>query len=361
MVGLRHICGSAWAGSRQGAAARSLLAASLIASLLTGDGGSAFAKQPGTVHCYGGWCHRVNTVEEMRGLVGRRGIVKASYYDDCRKDRFNTCGLTSSGAVFEPHMPDNAASPIFPDGSVLLAFNPKSHKAVIVRVNSAGPYRGDRTLDVSRATAEALGFKERGVTDLMIAILQSPNEEEARYKKLRIYPKVPGYIGSFATFDEAHDEAVRRLPPKAGEKYAASDAKIGIRPQDMVQAALPEETVLAQVSGKTITVVAQPAGSVIAAVEPQALAGVAVKDVESVDVAVPGSPLLERLGSFIIAARQAARPETAASISKPDMPISERLWTFIAEAKRQARTSAPSPSLMLSQVDEIGLSPPQEH
>ena len=169
---------------------------------------AANAKTPGTVHCYGGWCHRINTVDEMDAMVGRRGFVQASYYDDCKLDRFNPCGLTSSGAVFRADLPDNAASPIFPDGTVLLTYNPETKLAAVVRVTSAGPYHGDRTLDVSRATAEQLGFLKRGVAPLEVAVLKSPEEHEAHYSKFRIYDTVPGFIGRFQTFDDAHDAAM---------------------------------------------------------------------------------------------------------------------------------------------------------
>ena len=172
---------------------------------------SAAAKTPGTVHCYGGWCHRINTIDEMDGMVGRRGVLTASYYDDCRRDRFNTCGLTSSGAIFRPDQPDNAASPIFPDGTILLAYNPGTKLAVVVRVTSTGPYRGDRTLDVSRATAEHLGFARSGVATLEVAVLKSPREQDAQYKKFREYAPVPGFIGRFDTFDDASDVAIAKL------------------------------------------------------------------------------------------------------------------------------------------------------
>lgn len=178
---------------------------------VTGAPHSASAKTPGGVHCYGKTCHRVSSLEEMDGIVGRTGFLKVSYYDDCRVDRFNACGLTSSGAVFRPDLPDNAASPIFPDGTVLLAFNPDNKRAVVLRVNSAGPYWGDRKLDVSRAAAEKLGFKKRGVADLMVAILKSPDPHEARYKKLRQYDRVPGYIGEFTDFHAAHAKAISAL------------------------------------------------------------------------------------------------------------------------------------------------------
>ena len=199
------------------------LGAALVGLLCVIFTAQAGAKTPGTVHCYGGWCHRVSTIDEMHSMVGQRGYLRASYYDDCRIDRFNACGLTSSGEVFRPDQADNAASPIFPDGTVLLTYNPENGNAAVLRVNSAGPYRGDRRLDVSRATAEKLGFKMKGVADLAVTVIKSPEPDDARYKKLRSYTRVPGYIGTFKSFDAAHDAAIVSLNMQFIAQTAALD------------------------------------------------------------------------------------------------------------------------------------------
>ena len=125
----------------------------------------------------------------------------ASYYDSCYLDRSNPCGLTSSGAVFRADLPDNAASPLLPDGTVILAYNPKTGDASVLRITNAGPYSGERKLDVSRAAAEKLGFRQQGVAALVISVLQSPTKAEANYVGRRVYAKVPGYLGRFATVD----------------------------------------------------------------------------------------------------------------------------------------------------------------
>ncbi len=138
-------------------------------------------------------------------------------------DRFNTCNLTSSGEVFRPDSADNAASPIFPDGTVILAYYPVTRKAAVLRVNSAGPYHSDRRLDVSRATAEKLGFRTKGVAELMVTVIKAPEPEEARYRKLRQYPHVPGYMGMFASFDDAHDAARANLKMDLGVVMSALD------------------------------------------------------------------------------------------------------------------------------------------
>jgi len=164
---------------------------------------SVEAKTPGKTYCFVKKCHRVKTIAETEALVGVEQAVVASHYDDCKKDRFNPCGLTSSGERFHPDRPDNTASPIYPDGTTLLVWNPDNKRALVVRVNNAGPYWGNRTLDLSRAAAEKLGFAGRGVAKLKMRVVKAPEPEEARYKKNRAYDPVPGDIGQYASLDDA--------------------------------------------------------------------------------------------------------------------------------------------------------------
>jgi rare lipoprotein A len=188
--------------------AREITAALFVIGLFgAGIGGltssSAVAKTPGKTYCFDGVCHRVLTLAETQRRVGTREKAVASFYDDCRRDRNNPCGLTSSGAVFRPGAADNAASPIYPNGTKLLVFNPRNRKAAVVRVNNAGPYSGRRTLDLSRAAAEKLGFRNSGVARLVVQVIKAPSAQEARYKRRRRYAPVKGYLGQFDDVGEA--------------------------------------------------------------------------------------------------------------------------------------------------------------
>jgi rare lipoprotein A len=219
---------------------------------------TAEAKSPGTRYCFHGLCHRVGTLTQTSTLVGWRGYLLASYYDSCRLDRLNPCGLTSSGAVFRPDLPDNAASPLLPDGTVILAYNPKTGDASVLRITNAGPYSGKRKLDVSRAAAEKLGFRKQGVAALVISVLQSPTKAEASYVRRRVYPSVPGYLGRFETVDTALEVAEARfdvreddeMPDGADgdtdasvETAALGDALVP-RPQPAVSPSLARELVM---------------------------------------------------------------------------------------------------------------------
>ncbi|MFA9475622.1 MAG: septal ring lytic transglycosylase RlpA family protein [Filomicrobium sp.] len=168
----------------------------------------AEAKRPGSTYCFVGKCHRVKTLNETRSLVGKTVPLVASHYSDCSKDRFNPCGLTSSGEAFHPDRPDNAASPIYPDGTVLLVRNPKTKASAVLRINNAGPYWGNRKLDVSEAAARKLGFRQNGVAKLETKILSAPNKQEARYSRRRKYRQLPGFIGKFDNLKDAERTAV---------------------------------------------------------------------------------------------------------------------------------------------------------
>ncbi len=157
----------------------------------------AEAKLPGVVHCYNDICHRVRTVEETQARLGLVEPVLTSFYDSPANDRFNPRLETSSGAMFDADTADNAASPIHPDGTVLLVWSPVTRGAAVVRVNNAGPYYPGRTLDVSRGVAEKLGFTKSGVMQLLSVVISAPSEPDANYRRGRVYPKVSGYLGTF--------------------------------------------------------------------------------------------------------------------------------------------------------------------
>ncbi|MFN0218925.1 MAG: RlpA-like double-psi beta-barrel domain-containing protein [Hyphomicrobium sp.] len=203
-----------------------VIAAGLIATAFAPS--TAEAKTPGKTYCFHGVCHRVNTIAEMVALVGRDSVMKTSFYDDCKRDRYNPCGLTSSGEKFRPLDPDNAASPIYPNGTVLMLRNPVNGLTAVVRVNNAGPYWGKRTLDVSRGVAESLGFKPRGVADLEVRVVSAPTIAEARYKKNRRYVAVPGPIGQYASLDRAQGGMMvaMALNAMSGSLFAPAASKM---------------------------------------------------------------------------------------------------------------------------------------
>lgn len=214
--------------ARAAGLAGSVIALAVGVVSMFGVDGAAEAKTPGVTYCFNAICHRVYSLETTAGLVGHEVELETSFYDGCHFDVFNPCGLTSSGEVFRPGAPDNAASPVYPDGTTLLLFNPETRQAVVVRVNNAGPYWGRRKLDVSRAAADKLGFRKRGVARLKVMVLAAPDSAAARYRRRRTYDTVPGPIGEHPTLADAHQALLQLAAygddPRPGLRFGALTA-----------------------------------------------------------------------------------------------------------------------------------------
>jgi rare lipoprotein A len=189
----------------------------------------AEAKTPGKTYCYNRICHYVNTIQETQRMVGRHTSVTASYYDDAKNDRFNPSNITSSGEYFRSWAPDNAASPVYPNGTKLVVWHPTTKKSVMVRINNSGPYYGNRLLDLSRAAAQRLGMTSSGVKTVKIAVVSAPTTAEAKYAKGRTYAPVKGYMGTYASLDsavanatgKANSSPTKLAKPKPTSKTAA--------------------------------------------------------------------------------------------------------------------------------------------
>ena len=178
-----------------------------LAALVVMPSGEATAKTPGSKYCFLGVCHRVKTIAETQALIGKTETMQASFYDDAKRDRFNPRNLTSSGEMFNAMRPDNAASPVLPDGTKVMVWSPTTKRAAVIRINNAGPYWGRRLIDLSRGAAEKLGFSNSGVATVQVRVLQAPSVGESTYRRGRVYAPVPGYLGGFASIDEAYTGA----------------------------------------------------------------------------------------------------------------------------------------------------------
>jgi rare lipoprotein A len=238
--------------------AAALAVCGLAGTFLSLSGTPVEAKTPGSTYCYYGKCHRVKTLPETQQLVGVKHVVQASFYDNCKVDSYNPCGLTSSGEAFRPDQPDNAASPIYPDGTTLLVWSPTSLQAAVLRVNNAGPYWGNRTLDVSRAAADSLGFKGQGVAQLEVRVLEAPDQADATYKRNRKYHPVLGPVGRYASIEEAQlslaaIQALDRMPATAIAPVTVADAPAALAARTMNTHALKLEMAKTRVADATPT------------------------------------------------------------------------------------------------------------
>lgn len=94
--------------------------------------------------------------------------TKASWYGQQFQGR-----RMANGEPFNMHDPTIAAHRTLPFGTRLLVENPRTGRSQIVVVKDRGPYTRDpgRSLDLSRAAADRLGYTASGVAHLTVTVL----------------------------------------------------------------------------------------------------------------------------------------------------------------------------------------------
>ena len=102
--------------------------------------------------------------------------------------------LTANGEIFDPELV-SAAHKTLPMPSVVRVTNLDNGKSLVVRINDRGPYVSGRIIDMSRAGARLLGFKDEGIARVRVQVL---TEQSLRLEKL-------AKQGQFPLLSEAAD------------------------------------------------------------------------------------------------------------------------------------------------------------
>lgn len=116
-------------------------------------------------------------------------VGTASWYGDEFHGR-----RTANGEVFDKNRL-SAAHTTLPLPSLVEVKNLENGRSVVVRVNDRGPFVGDRLIDLSRAAADVLGFKDKGLARVKVRYLGRADvyakaEPGRRYRaRMRSAPK----------------------------------------------------------------------------------------------------------------------------------------------------------------------------
>ena len=78
---------------------------------------------------------------------------------------------TASGQWMDPTKM-TAAHRKLPFGTEVEVTNERNGETVTVRINDRGPFIDDRVIDVARAVARELGFKDRGVAPVCFTVVE---------------------------------------------------------------------------------------------------------------------------------------------------------------------------------------------
>ncbi|MEZ5828805.1 MAG: septal ring lytic transglycosylase RlpA family protein [Hyphomicrobiales bacterium] len=105
---------------------------------------------------------------------------QASWYGELFHGRY-----TANGEIYDMDRL-SAAHPTLPLPVYAQVTNLNNGRTIIVRVNDRGPFRKDRIIDLSRRSAEALGFRSRGTATVRVkylgrAPLNGDDSYEQRY------------------------------------------------------------------------------------------------------------------------------------------------------------------------------------
>jgi peptidoglycan lytic transglycosylase len=98
-------------------------------------------------------------------------LVGASWY--------SSGAYLADGERFNPDNPHICANKTLSFGTRLRVTNPQNGRTLRCVVRDRGPFVRGRSLDVSRAGAEALGFRRQGVARLRVQVISSPSEAKA--------------------------------------------------------------------------------------------------------------------------------------------------------------------------------------
>lgn len=80
---------------------------------------------------------------------------------------------TANGEVFDPSQL-TAAHRELPFNTLVKVTNETNGRSVVVRINDRGPFKGGRIIDLSRASAEAIGMVGSGVARVKLEVLTLP-------------------------------------------------------------------------------------------------------------------------------------------------------------------------------------------
>ena len=131
----------------------------------------------------------VQYIPEVDESYDRRGV--ASWYGELFHGR-----KTSNGEIFVMERL-SAAHPTLPLPVYVKVTNLDNGLSAVVRVNDRGPFRDERLIDLSRHTAQVLGFKRAGTANVRVRYLRKAGLDgddtfEREYLSTRGYSKYAG-------------------------------------------------------------------------------------------------------------------------------------------------------------------------
>jgi rare lipoprotein A len=160
-----------------------------------------------------------------RELVGRPYTIAGKRYTPYVKPTgFTQVGLaswygeafhgrkTANGEIYDRHGV-SAAHTTMPLPSYARVTNTLNGRSIIVRVNDRGPYHGNRIMDLSQKTADALAFRHLGVARVKIEYVGRASTGGSDDTKLLATLRTDGQPASLPGFTETPTQVARTSAP----------------------------------------------------------------------------------------------------------------------------------------------------
>ncbi len=156
--------------------------------------------------------------------IGSPYVIKGIKYYPAVDYNYNKTGIaswygpnfhgkkTANGEIFNQN-DLTAAHKTLPLPSIVRVTNLENGRSLIVRVNDRGPYSKGRIIDMSKRSAELLGFKDKGIAKVRVQVLEEESRMVARaakngqdtrgmevpmnrpsYKVKQVQRKIPGHV-----------------------------------------------------------------------------------------------------------------------------------------------------------------------
>lgn len=118
--------------------------------------------------------------------------------------------LTANGEIFDTSE-ISAAHKSLPFGTIVRVTNVENGLHVDVRINDRGPYVEGRIIDLSKAAAKEIDMVDKGIVEVSLEILHSPDSPESAYKRIEDAQFLSFQLGAFSSVSRTLGHYIRLL------------------------------------------------------------------------------------------------------------------------------------------------------
>ncbi|HEU0017005.1 MAG TPA: septal ring lytic transglycosylase RlpA family protein [Methyloceanibacter sp.] len=161
-------------------------------------------------------------------------VGTASWYGELFHGR-----RTANGEIYDMERL-SAASPTLPMPVYARVTNLENRRSIIVRVNDRGPYRSNRIMDLSRRSAEVLGFRHKGTARVRVQYLaRAPLNGDDSYERRYLASQGWAQVASRGARDPATVGSIQAGVKRPAKRSYPPETMAARPPEQFSPAAAP--------------------------------------------------------------------------------------------------------------------------